>query len=225
MSNPLETRYAKVRDALSAVRPNSAPRLLAVSKLQPANAIAALADLGQTAFGENYVQEALAKQKVLADRRLEWHLIGPLQSNKCAEVARHFDWLHSLDRAKLVPLLAKARPAGHGPLQVLLQVNVDDEDSKSGCHPDDLAGLAAEVAAEDRLCLRGLMAIPAPHADPEQRRPAFRRMKQLFDGLRGTYSTMDTLSMGMSDDFAIAIEEGATLIRIGTALFGPRPSR
>jgi pyridoxal phosphate enzyme (YggS family) len=225
VKSALETRYADVVGRLTAAPPADPPRLLAVSKTQPAAAIAALADLGQTAFGENYVQEALGKQRELAGRPLEWHLIGPLQSNKCGEVAANFDWLHSLDRLKLVPLLAKARPEGRGPLNVLIQVNVDDEASKSGCRPEDVDALAAAVAAEPTLRLRGLMAIPTPHADTEARRPAFQRMKQLFDALRARRADVDTLSMGMSDDYAVAIGEGATLIRIGTALFGPRPSR
>lgn len=197
-------------------------RLLAVSKTKPADAVRVLAAQGQLAFGENYVQEALAKQRELADLALEWHLIGPLQSNKCREVALHFDWLQSLDRLKLVAPLARHRPRERGPLDVLIQVNIDDEASKSGCAPQDIDALAAAIAAEDALRLRGLMAIPAPSPDLAARRDAFRRMRALFDMLRETHTGIDTLSMGMSDDFELAIAEGATMVRIGTALFGAR---
>jgi pyridoxal phosphate enzyme (YggS family) len=196
--------------------------VLAVSKTQPAAAVRRLAADGQRDFGENYVQEALAKQRELADLPLSWHLIGPLQSNKCREVARHFDWLESLDRAKLVPLLARDRAAGRSPLNVLVQVNIDDEDSKSGCAPVAAADLCRRVFAEPMLALRGLMAIPAPHPDMAQRRDAFRLMRALFDALRLEFPSMDTLSMGMSDDFELALAEGATEVRIGSALFGAR---
>jgi PLP dependent protein len=196
--------------------------LLAVSKLQPVAAIRTLAGLGQRRFGENYVQEALAKQRELADLALEWHLIGPLQSNKCRDVATRFDWLESLDREKLVAPLNQHRPAGRSPLNVLIQVNIDDEAGKSGCAPDAIARLAALVAQAPRLQLRGLMAIPHPHEDLERRRAAFRRMRKLFDALRTDHASADTLSLGMSDDFELAIAEGATQVRIGTALFGSR---
>ena len=202
-----------------------APRLLAVSKTRTAGEVAALADLGQASFGENYVQEAAGKIAALAGRGLEWHLIGHLQSNKANEAARLFDWVQTVDRLKLVAALARHRPDGRAPLNVLLQVNIDDEASKHGCRPEDIPALAAAVAAEPRLALRGLMAIPAPHADPEQRRPAFARMRGLFERLREAFPPVDTLSMGMSDDFAIAIAEGATMVRIGSALFGPRMAK
>src|SRR6476620_10474098 len=201
------------------------PRLLAVSKLQPAEAVAALAAAGQRAFGENYVQEAQAKQAALAlDPRvagIEWHLIGHLQSNKAALAASIFDWVQTVDRDKLVPLLAAARTGGP-PLNVLVQVNIDDEASKHGCRPDEAARLADAIAAQPRLVLRGLMAIPAPLPDMARRRDAFRRMKTLFDALATRHASMDTLSMGMSEDFELAIAEGATLVRVGTALFGAR---
>ena len=217
--NPLDTVLRRIEAAAA----GRAVRLVAVSKTQPAEAVRALAESGQRAFGENYVQEGLAKIAVLAPAALEWHLIGPLQSNKCREVALHFDWLQSLDRAKLVAPLARHRPAARGPLNVLVQVNVDDESGKSGCSPDAVAALADAVAAEPMLRLRGLMAIPAPHPDFARRRDAFRRMRGLFDALRTRYTGADTLSMGMSEDFELAIEEGATMVRIGTALFGVRP--
>lgn len=198
--------------------------LLAVSKTQPAAAIRSLAAAGQRAFGENYVQEAIAKQPALADLGLAWHLIGPLQSNKAALAARHFDWVQTLDRERLVPLLDRAR-AGMPPLQVLVQVNVDGEAGKAGCRPADLPALADAVAASPHLRLRGLMAIPEPHPDPAVRRAAFRALRDLFEQTRARHPGVDTLSMGMSADYALAIEEGATLVRIGTALFGPRGPR
>jgi len=201
------------------------PRLLAVSKTRPAEAVAALAAAGQAAFGENYVQEALAKQQSLAGLGLEWHLIGHLQSNKTREAAAHFDWVQTVDRPKLVAALARHRPPGMAPLNVLIQVNVDDEASKHGCQPAEVGALAALVAAEAALALRGLMAIPAPHPDIARRRDAFRRMKGLFDALAARHPGVDTLSMGMSDDLDLAIAEGATMVRVGTALFGARPKK
>jgi pyridoxal phosphate enzyme (YggS family) len=211
--------------ARTAGRPS--PRLLAVSKLQPADAVAALAAAGQRAFGENYVQEALAKQAALGSRAtgLEWHLIGHLQSNKAALAATLFDWVQTVDRGKLVPLLAAARPDDRAPLNVLIQVNIDDEASKHGCRPDQVDALADVIRAEPRLALRGLMAIPAPLPDLDRRRAAFARMKGLFDALAARHPTVDTLSMGMSDDLELAVAEGATLVRVGTALFGERPAR
>lgn len=207
--------------ASSAGRP--APRLLAVSKTQAATAVAELAAAGQHAFGENYVQEALAKQQILNGATLEWHLIGHLQSNKAAAAAAAFDWIQTLDRDKLIPILARSRERDRPPLNVLIQVNIDDESSKHGCRPEDIPALVAAVMAQPRLALRGLMAIPAPEPDLERRRTAFRRMKLLFDELAAQHPQADTLSMGMSDDYAIAIEEGATMVRVGTALFGRRP--
>lgn len=199
-----------------------AVKLLAVSKTRPAEAVRALAAMGQRAFGENYVQEGLAKRRALADLDLEWHLIGHLQSNKCREAAEHFDWVHSLDRPKLVDALDHARPADRPPLDVLIQVNVDGEASKSGCAPGEVMALAERIAAAPRLRLRGLMAIPEPHPDPGHRREAFRRLKALQDQVAAAHPSADTLSMGMSDDYALAIAEGSTLVRIGTALFGRR---
>ena len=215
------------------------PRLLAVSKRQPATAIAELAAAWRAlpsdaavhageqapAFGENYVQEAKAKQAALSGPPLEWHLIGHLQSNKAADAAALFDWVQTVDRPALVDALARHRAADRAPLDVLVQVNIDDEASKHGCHPDAVDALAAAIAARSTLALRGLMAIPAPDPDPERRRDAFRRTRALFDALRRQHPQVDTLSMGMSEDFAIAIEEGSTMVRLGTALFGPRPTR
>lgn len=197
--------------------------LLAVSKTQSAEAVRALAAAGQRAFGENYVQEAAAKRAELAGLGLEWHLIGHLQSNKCAIAASVFDWVQSVDRAKLVDALDAARDPQRGPLNVLIQVAIDDEPGKSGCRPEAVADLAARVVAAPRLRLRGLMAIPAPHPDVIRRRRAFAELRGLFDRMRFHHPGVDTLSMGMSEDFELAVAEGATLVRIGTALFGPRP--
>ena len=215
-------------DVAAAAAQRPMPRLLAVSKTQAATAVAELAAAGQFAFGENYVQEAAAKQAALAEQgnalpALEWHLIGHLQSNKAKDAARLFDWVQTVDRVSLVTALARHRPPQREPLDVLLQVNVDDEASKHGCRPDELAVLADAVAAQPALRLRGLMVIPTPHADVERRRPAFRRTRELFDELRRRHPGIDTLSMGMSDDGAIAVAEGATMVRVGTALFGARP--
>lgn len=220
----LEARYRLLLDGLRRSAPESGAVLLAVSKAQPTAAVRTLAALGQRAFGENYVQEALAKQRELADLKLEWHLIGPLQSNKCREAARHFDWVQSVDRARLLPFLDRERPADRPALNVLLQVNIDGEASKSGCAPKDVMALADATAALPRLRLRGLMAIPEPHPDAAHRRAAFARMRTLFEALRERYPGCDTLSMGMSDDYALALAEGATLIRVGSALFGARPA-
>ena len=208
--------------ARSAKRP--APRLLAVSKTQPVHRVAALAAAGQRAFGENYVQEAAAKIAELAPLGLEWHLIGHLQSNKAKEAATLFDWVQTVDRPKLVAALARHRDPKRAPLNVLVQVNIDDEASKHGCRPDEVATLAAAIAAEPQLRLRGLMAIPTPWPDLERRREAFAKVRRLYEGMCVTHPGVDTLSMGMSEDHAVAIAEGATMVRVGTALFGRRPS-
>jgi pyridoxal phosphate enzyme (YggS family) len=220
--SPIATRYADVCARIADAAGPAAVALIAVSKLQPASAVRNLHALGQHAFGENYVQEALAKIAELSDCAIEWHLIGPLQSNKCREVAGHFDWLQTLDRAKLIPLLASQRPPERAPLNILIQVNIDDEDSKSGVAPDQVAALAAAVSAEPRLCLRGIMSIPAPWPALDQRRASFQRLRRLFEQLKIAYPQIDTLSMGMSEDFELALHEGATMVRVGSALFGAR---
>lgn len=224
--NSCESAYSSVHERIAAAsvaagQPRPA-RLVAVGKTKPAAALRALAALGQTAFGENYIQEARAKQIALVDLALEWHAIGPLQSNKARDVALHFDWLQTLDRAKLIDPLARHRPPDRAPLNVLIQVNIDDETSKSGCAPSDIATLAAAIRQQSTLRLRGLMAIPAPLLDLVRRRDAFARMRELYDALASEQAGVDTLSMGMSDDFELAIAEGATMVRVGTALFGAR---
>jgi pyridoxal phosphate enzyme (YggS family) len=218
----LELAWRSVTQRAEAAAGGRRVCVLAVGKTQPADAIRALAGLGQRAFGENYVQEARAKQAALADCALEWHLIGPLQSNKSRLVAEHFDWLQTLDRLKLVEALARHRPPGMEPLNVLVQVNIDDEASKAGCKPDAIAALADAISVQPRLRLRGLMAIPAPAPDIDKRRQAFARMRECFERLRGQHAQIDTLSMGMSEDFELAIREGATMVRVGSLLFGAR---
>lgn len=216
-------RLSALLQRIDAAAHGRAVELLAVSKTQPAEAVAALAACGQQAFGENYVQEAAAKIESLRPLGLRWHLIGHLQSNKAAQAAPLFDCIESVDRAKLLPLLDAARGAsGLGPLDILLQVNIDDEASKSGCAPADLPALAEAAAACPNLRLRGLMSIPAAVPDLEARRRSFGALRGLFEDIRARYPQVDTLSMGMSEDFGLAIAEGATRVRVGSALFGPR---
>ena len=222
---PLTSIRARISTACATVgRDPATVTLLAVSKTRRADQIARLADRGQRHFGENYVQEAMSKIPALADRKLIWHFIGPLQSNKTREVAAHFNWVHSVDRAKVARRLNAQRPDHLPPLNVCLQVNVDDEDTKSGVPLSAVSELAAGFADWPRLRLRGLMAIPRVDAEDDNR-AAFRRLAMTLSHLRNTMPALDTLSMGMSADYAVAIEEGATLVRIGTALFGPRPSK
>ena len=208
----------------AAQRPVQSVTLLAVSKTFGAAAVRAAQAAGQRAFGENYVQEALAKIDALADLRatIEWHLIGPLQSNKTREVAAAFDWVHSLDRLKVAERLSAQRPAGLPPLQVCLQVNVSGEASKSGVAPGELPALAHAVAALPHLRLRGLMSIPEPATDPAAQRAPHRLLHQWLDTRRAEGLALDTLSMGMSADLEAAIAEGATIVRVGTAIFGGR---
>ena len=206
-----------------------AARLVAVGKGREAGEISALAAgwaglrPGATlAFGENYVQEAAAKIAALEGSGIEWHLIGHLQSNKAAQAAALFDWVQSVDRPRLVAALARARGPDQPRLNVLIQVNVEGEAGKHGCAPGEVPALAAAIAARPRLVLRGLMAIPEPHPDPGHRRQAFAAMRALHDRLRADHPAVDTLSMGMSEDHVLALAEGANMVRIGTALFGPR---
>ncbi|MDD3447765.1 MAG: YggS family pyridoxal phosphate-dependent enzyme [Gammaproteobacteria bacterium] len=198
--------------------------LLAVSKTRPADVIRAAAAAGQRRFGESYLREALEKMDALADLDLEWHFIGPIQSNKTRGIAERFHWVHSVDRLKVARRLSEQRPETLPPLNVCLQVNISGEASKSGADPGDLPALARAVAALPRLRLRGLMAIPAParSAGEEAVRALFRRLREALAALNRDGLALDTLSMGMSDDFEAAIAEGATLVRIGTDLFGAR---
>ncbi|AAU92217.1 MULTISPECIES: YggS family pyridoxal phosphate-dependent enzyme [Methylococcus] len=202
-------------------RPEDSVRLVAVSKTQPAAVLRAAYDLGQREFGENYLQEAMEKQDLLADLDIVWHFIGPIQSNKTRLLAERFDWVHSIDRLKIAQRLNDQRPPGRAPLNVCIQVNIGGEPTKSGVTPAAVAELAQAVAALPRLRLRGLMAIPAPTADEREQRAAFRRLRELLEGLG--MPGLDTLSMGMSDDLEAAVAEGTTLVRVGTAIFGRRP--
>lgn len=201
-------------------------KLLAVSKTFGPAAVQAAAQAGQHAFGENYLQEALDKmvalQPDLRGMEIEWHFIGPIQSNKTRQIAEHFDWVHSVDREKIAQRLSEQRPAGMPPLNICLQVNVSGEASKSGVAPADVAVLAQGIAGLPNLKLRGLMAIPEPTDDVSRQRAAFRRLRLLSDELNQQGLALDTLSMGMSHDLEAAIAEGATIVRVGTAIFGQR---
>ncbi|AHL77200.1 hypothetical protein CH92_19805 [Stutzerimonas stutzeri] len=222
IANNIAKVATRIREAAQAVaRDPDEVRVLAVSKTQPAAAIREASSAGLGDFGENYLQEALEKQAELADLPLTWHFIGPIQSNKTKAIAEHFDWVHSVDRLKIAQRLSDQRPDPLPPLNICLQVNVSGETSKSGCEPEDVPELAQAIAALPRLRLRGLMAIPEPTDDPAEQRAAFARLRRLQDDLD---LDLDTLSMGMSQDLEAAIAEGATWVRIGTALFGARAS-
>lgn len=199
-------------------------RILAVSKRHPVQKIRKLGALGQVRFGENYVQEALDKIEALAKQGLEWHFIGPLQSNKTREVATHFQWVQSVDRTKILQRLASQRPHTMPPLNVCIQVNIDDEPQKSGAVPEQAAELAQQAATAPGLRLRGLMCIPRIGGVDHDPADSYRRMQELFKQLCKSGLNMDTLSMGMSADLEKAILHGSTMVRIGTDLFGPRPA-
>ena len=203
-------------------RPESRILLLAVSKTRPAGDIRAAFEAGLSDFGESYLQEAVEKIHALADLPLTWHFIGPIQSNKTRQIAEHFHWVHSVDRLKIARRLQEQRPDELPPLQVCLQVNISGEASKSGADAAEVRPLAQAIAGMPNLKLRGLMAIPAATEDEEAQRQAFARLRSLLEDLQSDHPDLDTLSMGMSDDLEAAIAEGSTIVRIGTALFGPR---
>lgn len=210
-------------ESLSAQFQRENVRLLAVSKTKPVSAIEEAIQAGQKAFGENYVQEGVGKIAYFNQQAdLEWHFIGPLQSNKTKLVAAHFDWIQTVDRLKIAQRLSEQRPADKAPLNVLIQINISDEASKSGIAPEEMLPLAKEIALLPNLKLRGLMAIPKPEHEPAQQKIALSKMQQLFNRLQTEFEGIDTLSMGMSDDMAAAIECGSTMVRIGTAVFGAR---
>lgn len=228
--NDIAHNLAQVRDKISAAaircgRASEEITLLAVSKTKPASAIANAIEAGQHAFGENYVQEGVDKIRFFQEQGktdLQWHFIGPLQSNKSRLVAEHFDWCHTIDRLRIASRLNDQRPEALPPLNVLIQVNISDENSKSGIALEELDALAADVAALPRLTLRGLMAIPAPESSYERQFAVAQQMAVAFEALKGRYETVDTLSLGMSDDMEAAIAAGSTMVRIGTAIFGAR---
>jgi pyridoxal phosphate enzyme (YggS family) len=223
ISANLQAVHARIDAAArNSGRNPDAVRLLAVSKTWPAEAVREAAAAGQRAFGENYVQEGLEKIAALAALGLEWHFIGPLQSNKTRVVAAAFDWVHSVDRLKIAERLSAQRPAGLPPLQVCLQVNVSGEATKSGVELAAVPALARQIATLPGLRLRGLMAIPAPTDDYAQQCSACRRLREVFEQLTGDGMPLDTLSIGMSHDLEAAVAEGATMVRIGTAIFGER---
>ena len=203
-------------------RAADAVRVMAVSKTQPVEAVRAAAKAGLRDFGENYLQEALAKIEACADLPLCWHFIGPIQSNKTRQLAANFAWVHSVDREKILQRLNDQRDKKLGPLQICLQVNISGEASKSGARAEDLPALAALAEELPLLRLRGLMAIPAPSDDFDEQREAAAKLARLYEQLQGDYPAMDTLSVGMSADLEAAIAAGSTMVRIGTAIFGPR---
>lgn len=223
IASNLQAVRARIDAAARAVgRDPATVKLLAVSKTWPAENIQEAARAGQRSFGENYVQEAVEKIVQLRDMDLEWHFIGPLQSNKTRLVAENFAWVHSIERLKIAERLSAQRPAGLPPLEVCVQVNVSGEASKSGCEPAEAEELCRRVAELPNLRLRGLMAIPEPVEEFEAQRRPFKQLKELFESLRAGGLPLDTLSMGMSHDLEAAIAEGATVVRIGTAIFGER---
>ena len=226
MSSPAEnltTVLARIRQAERRFqRPPGSVTLLAVSKGQPTESIAAIATAGQHCFGESYLQEALAKMEALRQFALEWHFIGPVQANKTRGIAAHFNWVHSVDRLKIAQRLSEQRPPHLPPLNVCLEVNISQESSKHGLSPTELQAVARAVADLPRLRLRGLMAVPAPDEEFTAQRRPLARLRALQEELIAAGLELDTLSMGMSADLEAAIAEGATVVRVGTAIFGPR---
>jgi PLP dependent protein len=222
IADSLQAIQANIQLAKLAASRTDAITLLAVSKAQTADKLRAAYLAGQRAFGENYVQEAINKQAELGDLAIEWHFIGPIQSNKTALIAQHFDWVHSVDRLKIATRLNEARPQNLPPLNVCIQINSSDEDSKSGVDIGATAILAKEISAMPQLKLRGIMAIPAPTKDLAKQRAQFKIVTDTFKNLQQEGFALDTLSIGMSDDYAAAIHEGATIVRIGSLIFGAR---
>lgn len=213
------------RLALAHGRPADAVTLIGISKTHPAGSVREAVAAGLRHVGESYVQEAVPKMDLLTDLPVVWHFVGRLQANKTAAVASRFDWVHAIDRPRIAERLNAQRPEGKPPLACCIEVNVSGEESKGGVTPAGLPALAAAVAAMPRLRLRGLMVLPAPVEDPVAQRAPFARLRGLLEELRRDHPQLDTLSMGMSSDMEAAIAEGATLVRIGTALFGPRATR
>ena len=223
ISNSLQAIHANILAAKLTSGRSDEVQLLAVSKAQSAEKVREAYLAGQRLFGENYVQEAINKQKLLEDCNIEWHFIGPIQSNKTQLIAQHFSWVHSIDRIKVAQRLANARSAALPPLNVCIQINSSEETSKSGVDIDSASMIAHAINALPTLKLRGLMAIPAPTKDLAKQRAQFRIIRNAFIDLQKMGFELDTLSIGMSDDYMVAIEEGATIVRIGSAIFGARP--
>jgi PLP dependent protein len=231
IKHSLEVLQSNIKKAVSKrnhqniVNQNGEVTLLAVSKAQPAEMLRQAYQSGQKKFGENYLQEALNKQTKLTDLDIEWHFIGPIQSNKTQSIAQQFSWVHGVDRLKIAQRLNDARPTYLPPLQICLQVNISREASKSGVMPNELLELIKPISALPNLTLRGLMTIPEPTDDVSLQRQQFKQMRSLLNEVRKHGVALDTLSMGMSNDYQIAIEEGATIVRIGSAIFGSRQAK
>jgi len=223
IASNLQAVKARIAEAARAAgRSPESIQLLAVSKTWPLACVLEAAAAGQHAFGENYVQEGVDKALATVNREIDWHFIGPLQSNKTRLVAEHFAWVHSIERLKIAERLSAQRPATLAPLQICVQINVSGETSKSGCAPDDALALCRAVAALPNLQLRGLMAIPEPADDIAAQRAPLRQLREIYEHIRAAGLPLDTLSMGMSHDLEAAVAEGATIVRIGTAIFGER---
>ncbi|WP_100643061.1 YggS family pyridoxal phosphate-dependent enzyme [Alteromonas facilis] len=224
IADRLESAHKLIAQAThDAHRPANSVKLLAVSKTKPVSDLRQAYDAGQRLFGENYVQEGIEKiQQMRSFTDIEWHFIGPLQSNKTKAVAEHFDWVQSIDRLKIARRLSEQRPHDMAPLNVCIQINIDDEETKSGVLASDVKDFAQEIADYGQLRLRGVMAIPSASSSGAQQIASFRAMQNIFDDLKATYSSIDTLSIGMSNDASLAIQHGSTMVRLGTAIFGSR---
>jgi len=226
----LEEKLQRVRDTITAAesryhRPPGSVRLIGASKVQATEKIRKLVELGLEDIGESYLQEALLKQAQLADLNVRWHFIGKIQSNKTRDIARNFSWVHSVDRLKVARQLSKHKPPHTTDINICLQLNLQHEVAKGGLDEDEVDDIAAEVSKLPGLKLRGLMAIPQPTSNFDMQRQIYRHIHAIFDRLQGRGFTLDTLSMGMTGDMEAAIAEGSTMVRIGTALFGPRPAK
>jgi pyridoxal phosphate enzyme (YggS family) len=221
ISDSLQVIQASILHAKQVAGRSDEIKLLAVSKAQPADKLREAYMAGQRAFGENYVQEAIAKQTYLQDCNIEWHFIGPIQSNKTQLIAQHFDWVHSVDRLKIASRLNDARPDTLTPLNICIQINSSEESSKSGAEAASIKVLAKQIIQMPKLKLRGIMAIPAPTKDLAKQRAQFKIVADILKALKQNFD-LDTLSIGMSDDYLAAIQEGATIVRIGSAIFGAR---
>jgi pyridoxal phosphate enzyme (YggS family) len=227
MHQVIESRLESVRSSIAQAvsdydRPENSVQLLAVSKTRTPDEITTVYNCGQIHFGESYLQEALAKIEQLRDKNIEWHFIGRVQSNKTKPIAENFDWVHSVDKLKYAQRLSDQRPESMAPLNICLQINIDDEESKGGVHPEDAPELVQQISKLPNISLRGLMTIPSPAQDMNKQRTPFKKLRELRDTLATDDLPLETLSMGMSDDMEAAIAEGATIVRVGTAIFGPR---